>query len=47
MAEAEMAEIAELVHMMLTRIADEQVRNEVRRRSHELCLRFPLPYRDV
>lgn len=47
MAGVEMAEIAELVHMMLTRLADEQVRNEVRRRSHELCIRFPLPYRDV
>jgi glycine hydroxymethyltransferase len=45
MGEAEMAEIAELIHLMLTRFADDQVRGEVRRRSLELCLRFPLPYR--
>jgi glycine hydroxymethyltransferase len=45
MGETEMAEIAELIHMMLSRFGDEAVRAEVRRRSLELCRRFPLPYR--
>jgi glycine hydroxymethyltransferase len=45
MGEAEMGEIAALIHLMLTRFADEEARAEVRRRSLELCRRFPLPYR--
>jgi len=45
MREAEMEEIAGLIHLMLSRFADQEVRDEVRRRSLELCGRFPLPYR--
>ena len=45
MGEAEMDEIAGLVHLMLSGFRDEAVRAEVRRRSLELCRRFPLPYR--
>jgi glycine hydroxymethyltransferase len=45
MREAEMEEIAGLIHLMLSRFADQGVRDEVRRRSLELCGRFPLPYR--
>src|ERR1035437_4577217 len=45
MGEAEMGEIAELIHRMLSNFDDEGVRAEVRRRSLELCGRFPLPYR--
>jgi glycine hydroxymethyltransferase len=47
MGEPEMEEIAELVHRMLTGFDDPAVREEVRRRSLELCRRFPLPYRRV
>ncbi len=45
MREAEMNEIAGLIHLMLSRFEDTGVRAEVRRRSLELCGRFPLPYR--
>jgi len=45
MRETEMAEIADLVHLMLSRFSDQGIRDEVRRRSRELCGRFPLPYR--
>ena len=45
MREAEMDEIAGLIHLMLSRFEDQEVRAEVRRRSRELCGRFPLPYR--
>jgi glycine hydroxymethyltransferase len=45
MREAEMDEIAGLIHLMLSRFEDTGVRAEVRRRSLELCGRFPLPYR--
>ncbi len=45
MKEAEMGEIADLVHLMLSSFHDDGVRGEVRRRSLELCRRFPLPYR--
>jgi len=41
----EMGEIASLIHLMLSRFQDEAARAEVRRRSLELCRRFPLPYR--
>ncbi|MGI8848043.1 MAG: serine hydroxymethyltransferase [Candidatus Dormibacteria bacterium] len=44
MREAEMDEIADLIHRMLTGFSDNAVRVEVRRRSRELCRRFPLPY---
>ncbi len=47
MGEAEMDEIAALVHKMLTGFDDPDVRSEVRERSRALCLRFPLPYRDA
>jgi glycine hydroxymethyltransferase len=45
MREREMEEIADLIHLMLSRFGEEEVRAEVRRRSLELCRRFPLPYR--
>jgi len=45
MREAEMDEIAGLIHLMLSQFEDTGVRAEVRRRSLELCGRFPLPYR--
>jgi glycine hydroxymethyltransferase len=45
MREPEMEEIASLIHLMLSRFQDQEVRAEVRRRSRELCGRFPLPYR--
>jgi glycine hydroxymethyltransferase len=45
MREPEMEEIAGLIHLMLSRFEDQEVRAEVRRRSRELCGRFPLPYR--
>ena len=45
MREAEMDQIASLIHLMLSRFEDQGVRAEVRRRSRELCGRFPLPYR--
>ena len=45
MGEPEMAEIAELVHLMLSRFQDPSVHAEVRSRSLALCERFPLPYR--
>jgi glycine hydroxymethyltransferase len=47
MGEAEMDEIAALVHRMLTGFDDADVRAEVRERSRALCRRFPLPYRDA
>jgi glycine hydroxymethyltransferase len=47
MGEAEMDEIAALVHRMLTGFDDAEVRAEVRERSRALCGRFPLPYRDT
>jgi glycine hydroxymethyltransferase len=47
MGEAEMDEIAALVHRMLTGFDDEAVRAEVRASSLALCRRFPLPYRDA
>jgi glycine hydroxymethyltransferase len=47
MGEAEMDEIAGLVHRMLTGFDDQTVRAEVRERSRALCRRFPLPYRDA
>jgi glycine hydroxymethyltransferase len=47
MGEAEMDEIAALVHRMLTGFDDADVRAEVRARSRTLCRRFPLPYRDA
>jgi glycine hydroxymethyltransferase len=47
MGEAEMDEIAALVHRMLTGFDDPEVRSEVRDRSRALCRRFPLPYRDL
>jgi glycine hydroxymethyltransferase len=47
MGEAEMDEIAALVHRMLTGFDDAEVRAEVRERSRALCRRFPLPYRDT
>ena len=47
MGEAEMDEIAALVHRMLTAFDDTEVRAEVRERSRALCRRFPLPYRDA
>jgi glycine hydroxymethyltransferase len=47
MGEAEMDEIAALVHRMLTEFDDAEVRAEVRERSRALCRRFPLPYRDT
>jgi glycine/serine hydroxymethyltransferase len=40
-----MDEIAALIHLMLSEFEDRGVRAEVRRRSLELCGRFPLPYR--
>ncbi len=46
MGEAEMDEIADLVHSMLTGFDDVDVRADVRARSLALCRRFPLPYRD-
>ena len=45
MREAEMDEIAGMVHLMLTNFDDTTVRHEVRERSLTLCHRFPLPYR--
>jgi glycine hydroxymethyltransferase len=45
MREAEMDEIAGLIHLMLSQFEDTGTRAEVRRRSLELCGRFPLPYR--
>jgi glycine hydroxymethyltransferase len=45
MREPEMEEIAALIHRMLSRFEDQGVRAEIRRRSQELCGRFPLPYR--
>jgi len=45
MREPEMEEVADLIHLMLSRFGDQGVRDEVRRRSLELCGRFPLPYR--
>jgi glycine hydroxymethyltransferase len=45
MGEAEMGEIAELIHLMLTNFDDEGVRAQVKGRSLDLCRRFPLPYR--
>ena len=47
MGEAEMDEIAALVHGMLTGFDEAEVRAEVRERSRALCRRFPLPYRDT
>jgi glycine hydroxymethyltransferase len=47
MGEAEMDEIADLVHSMLTGFDDTDVRADVRARSLALCRRFPLPYRDA
>ena len=44
MGEAEMGEIAEMIHLMLTNFDDAQVRSQVRGRSLDLCRRFPLPY---
>ena len=46
MGEAEMDEIAALIHRMLTAFDDLEVRAEVRGRSRALCRRFPLPYRE-
>jgi len=46
MGEAEMDEIAALIHRMLTAFDDLEVRAEVRERSRALCRRFPLPYRE-
>ncbi len=45
MGDAEMGEIAEMIHLMLTNFDDAQVRSQVRGRSLDLCRRFPLPYR--
>jgi glycine hydroxymethyltransferase len=45
MREAQMDEIAGLIHLMLSQFEDRGMRAEVRRRSLELCGRFPLPYR--
>ena len=45
MREPEMEEVADLIHLMLSRFGEQGVRDEVRRRSLELCGRFPLPYR--
>ncbi len=45
MREAEMDQIAGLIHLMLSRFEDQAVRADVRRRSLELCGRLPLPYR--
>jgi glycine hydroxymethyltransferase len=45
MGEGEMEEIADLIHLMLSRFHDGEARSQVRRRSLELCRRFPLPYR--
>ena len=45
MREAEMDEIADMVHRMLTNFDDATVRDEVHERSLTLCRRFPLPYR--
>ena len=45
MREPEMDEIAALIQLMLSRFEDQEVRAEIRRRSRELCGRFPLPYR--
>lgn len=47
MKEAEMAEIAELVSLMLRHFGDGGVHAEVRQRSLALCRRFPLPYRSA
>jgi glycine hydroxymethyltransferase len=47
MGEAEMDEIAALVHRMLTGFDEAEVRAGVRERSRALCKRFPLPYRDT
>jgi len=47
MGEAEMDEIAGLIHRMLTAFDDVEVRAEVRERSRALCRRFPLPYREA
>jgi glycine hydroxymethyltransferase len=45
MREPEMDEIAALIQLMLSRFEDQGMRAEIRRRSLELCGRFPLPYR--
>ena len=45
MREPEMAEIAALITTMLGTFDDASTRESVRRRSLELCARFPLPYR--
>ena len=42
---AEMDEIGDLIALMLHDFEDEAVRSDVRRRSLDLCRRFPLPYR--
>jgi glycine hydroxymethyltransferase len=47
MGEAEMDEIAALIHHMLSAFDDVEVRAEVRERSRALCRRFPLPYREA
>jgi glycine hydroxymethyltransferase len=47
MGETEMDEIADLIHRMLTSFEDTETRREVRRRSLDLCSRFPLPYRSA
>jgi len=47
MGAAEMDEIAELVTTMLGNLDDQATRDKVRRRSLDLCARFPLPYRNA
>ncbi|MBV8195664.1 MAG: serine hydroxymethyltransferase [Candidatus Dormibacteraeota bacterium] len=47
MREAEMDEIAELITTMLGDFENEATRESVRRRSLDLCRRFPLPYRSA
>jgi len=45
MTEVEMEEIADLVAEMLHNFEDAATHERVRRRSQDLCRRFPLPYR--
>jgi glycine/serine hydroxymethyltransferase len=47
MREREMDEIADLIHRMLTNFEDADTHADVRRRSRDLCRRFPLPYRSA
>lgn len=46
MRETEMDEVADLIARMLHSWGDAGVSEDVRRRSRELCARFPLAYRD-